>query len=290
MGRLKELRLNHIEKANNVKNFDIISLGSEACWKNVPTIEEIKKICSESKAQIKIVLPFVPQQYLNVAKKYIDTLFLHNIDIIVIFNDLGLLSYAVQKKNENVVLGIGRYFDWSYNWIPWKEDILSGESENVVNFVSATTLYDRNKISFYKKMNIKVVEIEMSKSINKIIKWFASYGIEAHVHTDVQLVAITRACPLKRMYGESICKQCSQSLLKLEFLKKWIPQTSFGATEERHVVDSEINKKFPLLFLKGNIVFRTNTEYSEEEIESLQCAVVIIDDYFEEVLSNANRI
>ena len=53
MERLKELRLNHIEKANNVKDFDIISLGSETCWKNVPSIEEVKEICSKPKSQIK---------------------------------------------------------------------------------------------------------------------------------------------------------------------------------------------------------------------------------------------
>ena len=164
----------------------------------------------------------MPQQNLDAAKKYIDTLFLQNKNIIVIFNDLGLLSYAAQKENKNVVLGLGRYFDWSYNWIPWKEDILLGESENIVNFVNSTTLYDRNKISFYKKMNIKVIEIEMSKSTNKIVKWFANYGIDVHVHINEKLVAITRACPCKRIFGESICKRCGENLLKLEFSKKWI--------------------------------------------------------------------
>lgn len=290
MERLKELRLNHIEKANNVKDFNIISLGSETCWKNVPSIEEVKRICSKSKLQIKIVLPFVPQQNLDVAKKYIDTLFLQNKNIIVIFNDLGLLSYAAQKENKNVVLGLGRYFDWSYNWIPWKEDILLGESENIVNFVNSTTLFDRNKISFYKKMNIKVIEIEMSKSINKIVKWFASYGIDVHVHINVKLVAITRACPCKRIYGENICKQCGENLLKLEFFKKWIPQTSFITNEESYIDDPETNKKFPLLFLKGNIIFRIDTDYSEVEMRNLECSTVIVDDSFGEVLSDANRI
>lgn len=290
MERLKELRLNHIEKANNVKDFDIISLGSETCWKNVPSIEEVKEICSKPKSQIKIVLPFVPQQNLDAAKKYIDTLFLQNKNIIVIFNDLGLLSYAAQKENKNVVLGLGRYFDWSYNWIPWKEDILLGESENIVNFVNSTTLYDRNKISFYKKMNIKVIEIEMSKSTNKIVKWFANYGIDVHVHINEKLVAITRACPCKRIFGESICKRCGENLLKLEFSKKWIPQTSFITNEERYIVDPETNKKFPLLFLKGNIIFMRNTDYSEVEMRNLECSTVIVDDSFREVLSDANRI
>ena len=97
-----------LNKEINIEKYDFIYIGSEFCFKKIPSPDTIKKINHKN---IVLMTPLLSDNSLKKIKKILDLIKISEI----VINDLGLLEYLIEKHPE-IKINIGRVLATSLSY------------------------------------------------------------------------------------------------------------------------------------------------------------------------------
>lgn len=280
-----EIRLNEVKNAQQYSkyNIDEIGIGNEGCLHKLPSFDEISNIVKISKKRVKLILPFVPQRHLNMIKDLLLNITKENLEIILVINDIGILSYLQTVNIRKLTLITGRFFDWSYSMIPWSNKILRNETNDTQKYAMQTSMLDDKKLNLLKSMNVNGLELNATEQNIALIEEFKNKGFELYLHSDYNLLSTSRACAFKRMTGKNECFGECNELHEISISEKWVPSSSFD-NKTNFVEDNEVKDLYPQLFMKNNMVFRKSSyglsdllKYDGVNIIVSECALTDTD-------------
>jgi hypothetical protein len=161
-----------LNKEINIEKYDFIYIGSEFCFKKIPSSDTIKKINHKN---IVLMTPILTDNYLKIIKKILDTVKISEI----IINDLGLLEYLI-KKHPEIKINIGRVLatslSYSLNFGKVKEIITKH-----INAIEIDNLLEKNidlrnkKFHFHYPFSYLTHSLICHFKINNKCNCFTSY-------------------------------------------------------------------------------------------------------------------
>jgi hypothetical protein len=255
-----ELRTCSFEKAKEYIAYGVqeIGIGSESCFYKIPTIEQIKELIEMTDKKIKIIFPFIAQKYLQIVKDLFDQMIEEKLHLTVVLNDIGLIAYLKNKNSSVIDVIAGRFFDWSYEMVPWNDNVLRDESLSCVDFLKKSRLHNDRKLELLKTLNIKGIELNTTRSNLNSLEYFVHKGMETYGHYYFNTLAFTRACPYKRVNESNECiRQCNQ-YQEIVFENKWVASTSFVPDKNNFTDADEVKAMFPKIYIKENMMLQKN--------------------------------
>lgn len=263
-----ELRTCSFEKAKEYTVYAVqeIGIGSESCFYKIPTIEQMKELIEMTDKKIKIIFPFIAQKYLEIVKNLFDQIIKEKLYLTVVLNDIGLIAYLKNKNSPVIDVVAGRFFDWSYEMVPWNENVLRDESPISIDFLKRSRLHNDKKLDLLKTLNIKGVELNTTRSNLNSLEYFEQKGMKTYGHYYFNTLAFSRACPVKRMNESNSCtEQCNQ-YQKVIFENKWVASTSFVPDKNNFTNADEVKEMFPEIYMKGNMMLQKNNISMEKMV------------------------
>jgi len=272
-----EIRTTNYQNARKYLSSEVgeIGIGSDSCYRLVPEFEMLRELHHRTDKKVKLILPFVSQQYLAKAKALLDKVNEERLSITIVVNDFGILSYLSKIKDRAFELHIGRFMDWNYDLVPWSKNILRNE-EYPDCFEQSSHIHD-NKLKQYKNMRVSGIEAGYTKNINALGEYLLKNEIKLYVHYKYNVVALSRACPNRRLeQGERCSEHCSR-YQAFWFDRKWKPNNSFVSGQTEYFKDEQLDKVFPKMYLKNNIVLR-ESEACLDNLNTDFLTGIIVDD------------
>ncbi|MDS0527096.1 hypothetical protein NNC19_15495 [Clostridium sp. SHJSY1] len=272
-----ELRTCRFEKAKEYTAYAIqeIGIGSESCIYKIPTIEQIRELTDMTDKKIKIIFPFIAQKYLQKVKDLLDKIIEEKLHLTVVLNDIGLIAYLKKMNSPVIDVIAGRFFDWSYEMVPWNNNVLRDESVSCVDFLKRSRLHNDRKLDLLKSLNVKGIELNTTRSNLGSLEYFEQKGMETYGHYYFNTLAFTRACPYKRLNESSECIEKCDQYQKIVFNNKWVASTSFAPEKNNFSDVDRVKDMFPKIYIKENMMLQENNI----KIESMsKFHGVILDD------------
>lgn len=261
-----ELRTGSFTRAKEYTSYDVqeIGIGSESCFYKIPTLAQMKELTEMTDKRIKIIFPFIPQAYLQDAKDILDEIIKQELRLSVVLNDLGLIAYLKDREAPDIEVIAGRFFDWSYEMVPWNDNVLREESAVCAEFLKRSRLHNDRKLELFKSLHIGGIELNATRSNLASQEYFAQQGMKTYGHCYFGSLAFSRACPYKRMDESNRCvEQCGQ-YQRLVFKNKWVASASFDSGKTNFRDADEIKELFPEIYIKGNLLLQKNNIPMEE--------------------------
>lgn len=284
MNKRYEFRSNNTEiLLNNIDNYDVVSLGSENCFHQIPSFKKITDLLQsiDQDKEVKIVTPFVPEESLDNMKKLLTDLAALQRKLSVVVNDIGILYFIHREKIDCFTVGVGRFLERSYSLIPWNEKILSDEKEYVRESFLQTNCSDHYKMEMYRGFGVKFFELNPLEHMEKSVESLKQNGFVVDVHFGNKIVAMSRSCPVKRYYKDqdlNVCPEKCNRSIHAKFKKKWIMPYNTETFEDSYKTDPELEKVFPELIIRGNKYLVRSDEksaiYNSENVDR-----IIIEDW-----------
>lgn len=239
----------------NYDNIQAFSIGHESCilkfFKVIRNNELLKFIDKEKNLgkQIRIITPFIPERHLAEIKDVLAEI--NNIkcfhNSVIIVNDLGLMHY-IHKMNENRQLCLGRNLLACFDYAPWGHRIYESEDLHIQKAVSQVSLYDDEKMDFFKKYNVTETEADVTKRTVKSLKEIQKSGFRVNIYKSSFTYGLQRSCYIKRYNIDQGCSgmECEYSE-KLDLDELWC-RAEFYKEQE--------NINFPSpLYIRGNQIY-----------------------------------
>lgn len=272
-----EIRVNNISNALKYSNYEIneIGIGNEGCLLKIPSFEQIEGIVNATDKQVKLVLPFVPQNHIIKVKNLLNEIVKRKLKMSLVINDLGVLSYLQTLDISNLTIMIGRFLDWSYSLIPWGENILRNENSEVLQYAMQSSLFDNKKLKLFKNMGVKGIELNATKKNMELSSSFDNCDLHTYLHYGYSILATSRACAYRRMKHSFECISDCDISSEVMMKAKWIPSCSFAENNDNFTEDEEIKRTFPKLYLKNNMVFRKNEISLNSLLENESINIII---------------
>lgn len=180
---------NKYSSIEDIKNYDIIYLGSEFCQNLMPTEYEIIKSLNCGFKKIVLFVPFLTQEHFKKYSKFIKlVLEKFNEKIEISTSDLGIIDY-MNRKFPSAVKNISRPL--SIEFVRMKDEILK---------------------KIMKELKINAVETDEKIFANKLI----SCGIKFHIHTSYGFVALQRHCLFIKKISDNCLNICLNQEIKLK--------------------------------------------------------------------------
>lgn len=285
-----EVRFKNIQNALKHLNYDIdiIGVGSESCIHKLPSVKDIKRLLESvnQNKKVKVIIPFVPQCYIDEIKKYIQDIVELGYQITFVVNDYGILYYMSSLDSDLISINLGRFLEKSMDLIPWKDNLLRSEKEDNKKVLKQSSFSHRIKLEFFEEMKVTGIETNLSDGLIESFDLIKQCGFETCVHYKNNTMAYTRACPVKRYFlDDDICSiRCSEKceeLFELEFYKKWDSSDVQNSDDldNIYIEDNNVKVNYPKLYVSGNLILRKNSnELKDISNEKIDC--LILDEFF----------
>lgn len=251
---LYEMRIDrfNFDTSENYDKYNSFSIGHESCIIKFFKIIQNTKFISFLQDQkdkgkdIRILTPFIPQNYLNTMKMTLNNLFKKSLfsESIIIINDLGMLHYIHQLYPHRKFC-LGRNLIFSFDFTPWGELIYANETSQIQQIIKQVNLLDNTKIIFFKKYNVTSLESNITPNTFCSLKQLNSLGLDVYINESFFLYGIQRSCYIRRNSPDNQCdyKKCDMCQ-KITLTNQW---------EECNFFLNETVKYFPsVLLLRGN--------------------------------------
>lgn len=250
--RIDQLNFNTSANYDNIQAF---SIGHESCilkfFKVIRNPDLLKFIGQEKNAgkQIRIVTPFVPEKHLAEIKAVLMELTSMQCfcGSVIIVNDLGLMHY-IHSMDKNRQMCLGRSLLACFDYAPWGYRIYEAEDQQIQKAVSQVSLYDDEKMNFFKKHNVVETEADLTEKTAESLKKIQKAGFKVYIYQSSFLYGLQRSCYIKRHHADQSCSgmECEYSE-KLYLDELWCG-LGFYKTQE--------NINFPSpLYIRGNQIY-----------------------------------
>lgn len=252
-----EMRIDRLNFNTNINynNIQAFSIGHESCIlkffkiiRNPNLLKFIEKEKNMGK-RIRIITPFVPEMHLAEIKAVLTEI--NNMpyfrDSLIIVNDLGLMHY-IHKMDENRHMCLGRNLLACFDYAPWGHKIYESEDLQIQKVVSQVSLYDDEKMEFFKNYNVVETEADLTDNTAESLKEIQKAGFRVNIHQSTFTYGLQRSCYIKRYNTAQSCDgiECEYSE-KLDLDELWCGTGFYKAQES---ID------FPSpLYIRGNQVY-----------------------------------
>lgn len=250
--RIDQLNFNTGADYGNIQSF---SIGHESCilkFFKVIRNPGLRKFIEKEKnagKQIRIITPFVPEKHLTEMKDVL--IELNNVkcfcNSVIIVNDLGLMRY-IHGLDESRKMCLGRSLIACFDYAPWGYRIYEAEDLQIQEAVSQVSLYDDEKMNFFKKHNVVETEADLTEKTAESLKKIQKAGFKVYVHQSSFLYGLQRSCYIKRHNADQSCSgiECEYSE-KLYLDELWCGLGFYKMQE---------NFDFPSpLYIRGNQIY-----------------------------------
>ena len=256
--------------------YESFSIGHESCILKFfqiiqhPKFIDFLKEQKQCNKKIRILTPFVPQQYLSEMKVLLNRLLRNELfsQSVIIVNYLVMLYYIHQLDPQRRIC-LGRTLVFSFDFTPWGELIYANESQDIQEVIKQVNFYDNVKMMFYKRFNVMSLETNITQNtLDSLIK-LKEAGFDIFINESLYLYGIQRSCYIRRLSPVCQCDHLKCDQIKEIFLaSQW---------EECESFLNDTVKYFPsAIFLRGNQIcgrsrlkgeHTFNSIISEEEYE-----------------------
>lgn len=239
----------------NYDNIQAFSIGHESCIlkffrviRNPSLLKFIEKEKNMGK-QIRILTPFIPEKHLAEIKVVLTEI--NNMpcfrNSLIIVNDLGLMHY-IHKIDENRQMCLGRNLLACFDYAPWGHKIYESEDLQIQKAVSQVSLYDDEKIDFFKRYNVVETEADLTKNTVESLKEIQKAGFKVNIYQSSFVYGLQRSCYIKRYNNNQSCSgmECEYPE-KLDLDELWCGAGFYKPQEN-------INFPFPL-YIRGNQIY-----------------------------------
>lgn len=217
-----EMRIDRLNFDTNVNydNVQAFSIGHESCilkFFKVIRHPDLRKFIEQEKnegKQIRIITPFVPEKHLAEMKDVL--IGLNNVQCfcnsVIIVNDLGLMRY-IHSLDENRKMCLGRSLLACFDYAPWGHRIYEAEDLQIQKAVSQVSLYDDEKMNFFRKYNVVETEADLTEKTAESLKKIQKAGFKVYVYQSTFLYGVQRSCYIKRHNADQSCSgmECEYS-------------------------------------------------------------------------------
>lgn len=245
-----------------------VSVGSEGCIYQLPAISrivELKRKAAEHHKKFSIVLPKLPQKFLNTAVNIIKHLNNDGTDYILVSNDYGFLYHCKKIGILPQRVCIGRSISRTFEDCLWYEHILRNEDDFNKKTMIQNNMYDEDKKSFLEKFNVIGVECNMLQNQKDSYANLSKLGYQVNVYYKYVSVAFSRACQTAKYYGTETgnCSHLCSKPINITMNKIWTRDAGMEAKEKK--VNNRIADLNPEFILYGNVLYRK----SKDELQDI---------------------
>lgn len=252
-----EMRIDQLnfDTGSNYNNIQAFSIGHESCilkfLKVIRNPDLLKFVENEKNMgkQIRIITPFIPEKHLVEIKDVLAEIGDMQCfrDSVIIVNDLGLMHY-IHKVDRERQLCLGRSLLSCFDYAPWGHNIYRAEDLKIQKTVSQVSLYDDEKIDFFRKYNVTETEADLTEKSAESLKEIQKTGFRVYVYQSSFLYGVQRSCYIKRYSKNQNCTgmECEYPE-KLKLDEMWCG-SGFYKTDE------DIDFPSPL-YIRGNQIY-----------------------------------
>ena len=255
-----------------------ISFGSESCYRQLPSVEEMDRIAARFEpTRLKLVVPLAFESHFETVAAYVER-YLDKISTVSI-NDLGMLRYLLRRHGQRhfrVAIGAGLFY--SYMECPWHNHIIRDEPPKVRQAMLQGNIESGWMIDFLQEFVDRPLEIEMPAipSLCNASTAMRQAGFELSALLDGVQISFARACHTCRYYHVLPAK-CSRQCLQKIRLKSthWWDFFEGDVKEIRPIIQQQM----PDLLVWGNAIYLENkTSFSIQTAPAI--SKIIVDTRF----------
>lgn len=192
-----------------------IVCGDYGCSKALPEDGEVIKVSRNLKSKNwgmhyispKVTLATIDDEEIRILK------FL-NEGISVSINDWGLMYRLRNKLKAGYDVYIGRLLTKSIADWTWAPIFFEKEHKESVLYLSQNNFNHKHKIAYFKEWGIKGVEINVHKGSEASYEKIKELGFDVIGFADNTVLAVSRACPISKIYGSELSTCCRENCLK----------------------------------------------------------------------------
>lgn len=231
-----------------------IAVGNEGCVYYLlgAQVENILNQCVIQKKKVRIITPFIPNDYLE----RVFLMITHWSEVIpnlkVTFNDWGLI-YACKDliEQEKIVPVLGRILTRSMIDCPWYDKLLLSENQEARDATFGYNLYHDSKLNLLNEFHIQ--EVELNYHPEYVKEWLAiKQSIKITCHPN-NLISVGRLCFAAR-YKKSTFPECYNEKLCLRKYPLSLKAKGFNMSDGSFSEESK--KHFLDMYLQGNVVYK----------------------------------
>lgn len=237
-------------------NFSTISFGSESCYKQLPSVDNMHNIVKKLEGfDRKFLVPTVYETHFDLLMKYVDMAINNKVECLCI-NDFGTLNFIHREYKEEVPkIVLGPSLVYSYEYVPWHEHFLQNDPEYLEMCMAKCNIDNDWTYSFLKEFFGKFnfgIELAGTPGIMQSINSLKEHGFEVSVIADLIPVSYTRCCHTAKFYQKTpqTCGRPCRSLLVTERTHRW-----HKGKHEVVEIPEEIRKIIPKLYVWGNATY-----------------------------------
>lgn len=252
MIELRNVPIDFLNK-NNTENI-LLGIGSEHC--SIEFIKEAEAFLNANyhkKQAFRLITPKTDQNHISKIIELIEKIIDQRKPESIVINDLGILYYLKEKK-ENIVLG--RILINSLGYQAKLNSIIHPEeSQSVVTNMLAPIIIHSKKVELYKKYGVTAIELCAMPHEEEYFQVLKKYGFKIHMHYASFIAGLSKVCYNKKMENSNR-ESCSFTCLNPKKLNFASQSGEFNHYETLKKKQTD----WPNFYLAGNIIYYINSD------------------------------